>query len=195
MSNTTSTTEGGRNGATTEDAKSPGEAALRAAIDEHGEDVAAVLERGDEASELIDTVVLMIASAEEEDIEYLADALSSLVRTADGAATEETVALAEYVGENGAEATETLDKLLELDRQGTLDDLLELGETLSELDVDAESVETLNHLLASVEEAEAEAEPTGVLSAVGAVRGRDAKAGLGYLVALLRATGRRLVNR
>jgi uncharacterized protein YjgD (DUF1641 family) len=194
MSNTTSTAEGGR-GATTEDAQSPGEAALRAAIDEHGEEVAAVLERSDEATELLDTVVLMIASAEEEDVEYLANALSSLVRTADGAATEETVALAEYVGEHGAEATETLDKLLELDRQGTLDDLLELGETLSDIDVDDDSVETLNRLLASVEEAEAEAEPTGVLGAVGAVRGRDAKAGLGYLVALLRATGRRLVHR
>lgn len=194
MSNTTSTTEGGR-GATTEDAQSPGEAALRAAIDDHGEEVAAVLERSDEATELLDTVVLMIASAEEEDVEYLANALSSLVRTADGAATEETVALAEYVGENGAEATETLDKLLELDRRGTLDDLLELGETLSNIDLDAESVETLNRLLASVEEAEAEAEPTGVLGAVGAVRGRDAKAGLGYVVALLRATGRRLVDR
>lgn len=193
MSNTTSPTDG--NGATAGSARSPGEAALRAAIDEHGEDVAAVLERSDEATELIDTVVLMIASAEEEDIEYLADALSSLVRTADGAATEETVALAEYVGENGAEATETLDKLLELDRQGTLDDLLELGEALSDIDLDAESVETLNRLLASVEEAEAEAEPTGVLGAVGAVRGRDGKAGLGYLVALLRAIGRRLVNR
>jgi uncharacterized protein YjgD (DUF1641 family) len=194
MSNTTSTAEGGR-GATTEDAQSPGEAALRAAIDDHGEEVASVLERSDEASELIDTVVLMIASAEEEDVEYLANALSSLVRTADGAATEETVALAEYVGEHGAEATETLDKLLELDRQGTLDDLLELGETLSDIDVDDDSVETLNRLLASVEEAETEAEPTGVLGAVGAVRGRDAKAGLGYLVALLRATGRRLVHR
>ncbi len=179
MSNTPSTTERGQNGATTGDARSPGEAALRDAIEEYGEEVASVLERSDEASELIDTVVLMIASAEEKDIEYLASALSSLVRSADGAATEETVALAEYVGENGAEATETLDDLLELDRQGTLD---------------GDSVETLNSLLASVEEAEAEAEPTGVLGAVGAVRGRDAKAGLGYLLALLWAIGRRLVD-
>ncbi len=194
MSNTSSTSDGGH-GATTGDARSPGEAALRDAIEEHGEEVASVLDRSDEASELIDTVVLMIASADEEDIEYLASALSSLVRTADGAATEETVALAEYVGENGAEATETLDKLLELDRQGTLDDLLKLGETVSELEVDDDSVETLNSLLASVEEAKAEAEPTGVLGAVRSVRGRDARAGLGYLLALLRATGRRLVDR
>jgi len=137
----------------------------------------------------------MIASAEDEDVEYLADALSSLVRAADGAATEETVALAEYVGDNGADATEALDKLLELDGQGTLDDLLELAETLSELDLDSDSVDTLNGLLGALEEAEDEAEPTGVFGAVTAVRGRDAKAGLGYLVALLRSTGRRLVDR
>ncbi|MFB6295250.1 MAG: DUF1641 domain-containing protein [Halobacteriales archaeon] len=193
MSNTTSPTDG--NGATAGSARSPGEAALRAAIDEHGEDVAAVLERSDEATELIDTVVLMIASAEEEDIEYLADALSSLVRTADGAATEETVALAEYVGENGADATDALDKLLELDRGGTLDDLLELAEVLSAVDLDSDSVETLNRLLGALEEADDEAEPTGVLGALTAVRGRDAKAGIGYLVALLRATGRRIVDR
>lgn len=194
MSNTTSTTEGGRNGATTEDARSPGEAALRDAIDDHGEEVAAVLERSDEATELLDTVVLMIASAEEEDVEYLANALSSLVRTADGAATEETVALAEYVGENGTDVTETLDKLVALDREGQLDELLELGETLSGLDLDEESVATLNRLLAAVEDAEDGAEPTGVLGAVRSVRGRDARAGLGFLVSFLRATGRRLVR-
>jgi len=195
MSNTTPTTDGDHDGATAGSARSPGEAALRAAIDEHGEDVAAVLERSDEAKELIDTVVLMIASAEEDDVAYVADALSSLIRTADGAATEETVALAEYLGENGGDATEALDKLLELDRDGTLDDLLEMGKTLSELDLDADSVATLNRLLAAVEEAEEEAEPTGLLGAVRSIRGRDARAGLGYLVALLRSTGRRLVNR
>jgi len=191
MANTTSTTDG----ATAGKERSPGQEALQAAIDEHGEEVAAVIGRSDEAAELLDTVVLMIASAEDEDVEYLADALSSLVRAADGAATEETVALAEYVGDNGADATEALDKLLELDGQGTLDDLLELAETLSELDLDSDSVDTLNGLLGALEEAEDEAEPTGVFGAVTAVRGRDAKAGLGYLVALLRSTGRRLVDR
>jgi hypothetical protein len=191
MANTTSTTDG----ATAGKERSPGQEALQAAIDEHGEEVAAVFGRSDEAAELLDTVVLMIASAEDEDVEYLADALSSLVRAADGAATEETVALAEYVGDNGADATEALDKLLELDGQGTLDDLLELAETLTELDLDSDSVDTLNGLRGALEEAEDEAEPTGVFGAVTAVRGRDAKAGLGYLVALLRSTGRRLVDR
>ncbi|MFB6218977.1 MAG: DUF1641 domain-containing protein [Halobacteriaceae archaeon] len=180
----TSTTEG----------DSPGEAALRAAIDEHGEELAAALEGSEEVKELVDTVVLVVASAEDEDVEYVADALSSLVRAADGAATEETVALAEYVGENGADATAALDKLVALDRAGDLDDLLALGRTLSDLDIDGESVGTLNRLLAAVEEAEREAEPTGVFGAVRSLSGRDAKAGLGFLVAFLRATGRRLLR-
>jgi uncharacterized protein YjgD (DUF1641 family) len=174
---------------------SSGEAALQAAIDEHGEELAAVLERSDEAKELFETVVLMTASAEDEDIAYLADALSSLIKTADGAATEETVALAEYVGEHGTDATAALDRLVELERAGHLEDLVELGEALAELDLDSSSVGTLNRLLAALEEAEAEAEPTGVFGALWSVRGRDAKAGIGYLVALVRSTGRRLVDR
>ena len=177
------------------EARSPGEAALRAAVDKHGEEIAAVLEHGDQVQDLVDTLVLVLASAEDDDVEYVADALGSLVRSADGAATEETVALAEYVGENGDDLTTALDRLVALEREGKLEALLDLGETLSDLDLDEGSVETLNHLLAAMEEAESEAEPTGVLGAIGAMRRSDAKAGLGFLLSFLRATGRKLVGR
>lgn len=177
------------------DGDSPGAAALRAAVDDHGEDIAALVEQSDRVKDLIDTTVLVLASAEDDDVAYLADAIGDLVRTADAASTEETVALAEFVGENGEDAAATLEKVVELDRAGTLDDLLELGETLSALDVDEESVGTLNRLLDAVETAEEEAEPVGPLGALRSLRGRDARAGLGFLVSLLRATGRTLVGR
>jgi uncharacterized protein YjgD (DUF1641 family) len=128
-------------------------------------------------------------------VQYVADALSHLVQMADAAATEETVALAEFVGENGEDATQVLDKLLELEREGTLDDLIDLGETFSKVDLDDDSVETMNHLLGALSEAEDDTEPMGLWGAVRSLGSRDAKAGIGFLVSLLRATGRRLHRR
>ena len=174
---------------------SPGEAALRAAIDEHGEDVAGLIERSEEVGDLVDTVVLVLASADDEDVASLAATIAALVRTAAAAGTDETVALADFVGEQGDDAASTFGKLVALDRDGTLDDLLDLGTTLSGLDVDDGSVETANRLLAAVEAAETDAEPTGPLGALRALRGPDARAGIGYVVALLRSVGREVVGR
>lgn len=182
-----SATKGGR-----ERAAGEGEAALRAALDAHGEELAAVIERSDEAGDLLETAILMIATADEDEAEYVADSAANLVRAADGLSTEGAVALAADVGDGGEDLAEALALVLELQREGHLEDLVDLAKTLSEIEVDADTVEGLNTVLGAVGEAERESEPVGLLGLVGGLRSRDARTGLGYLLALLRAQGRRL---
>jgi uncharacterized protein YjgD (DUF1641 family) len=81
---------------------------------------------------------------------------------------------------------------LELQRAGHLEELLELGATASALDLDDEGVAALNDLLGAAGDARRDAEPVGLVGAFRAVRGADARAGLGYLMSLLRALGRRV---
>lgn len=169
-----------------------GEAALREALDVHGEELAAAIERSDEVADLFETVLLTIATADEDEVDYVADATANLVRATDGLSTEGVAELAEDVGDSGEDLAAALELVLELQREGHLEDLVGLAKMLSALEVDEETVEGLNRVLAAVGEAEQENEPVGMLGMVRGLRSRDARAGLGYLLALLRAQGRRL---
>ncbi|WP_313694667.1 DUF1641 domain-containing protein [Halorarum halobium] len=172
-----------------------GEAAVREAIAEHGDRLAAAIDASDELSDLLATAILVVASADEDELDRLTDSTANLVAAADGLSTEEAAALAEEVGANGAELVEALDVVLTLQRDGSLEELVALAGTLSALDLDAEAVEGLNDLLGAVGEAGEAAEPVGPLGALAGLRDRDARAGLGYLLALLRALGHRLGSR
>lgn len=144
-----------------------------------------------------------------------ADATSTLAESADGLATEQTVGLAETIGENGAELEAALDSIVALQRSGTLDELIEFAEVVSLVSaaLDDEMVTSLaatgssigeiaetaaeddvrNGLetaLQGVADAEAEAtEAVGVRELVGAARDPEVKRGLGYLLSLARAIG------
>lgn len=169
-----------------------GEEALRDALDEHGAELAAALSHTEQVEDLIETVILVVASADEEEVEHVTDSLVALANAVDGLATEESVALAEAIGERGDDAAAALETVLRLEREDELGNLVDLAGTLSALDLDEESVEGLNRLLDAVGEAERDHEPVGLLGGLRAARTPDVRAGLGYLLAVVRARGRRL---
>jgi len=221
-----------------------GEAALRGALDEHGEDLAAAVAASDELADVLATAVLIVASADETEIEYVTESSANLVEAVDGLTTAEAAALAGQVGENGDELSATLETVLELERAGHTDDLVRIASAFSEslspaeveelatmfeehgsemvdavdvlldlaredhledlvdlaaatsaLEIEPAAIEGANTVLAAVGDAQREAEPVGLLGLLAGLRGRDARAGMGYLLALLRAQGRRFRER
>ena len=177
------------------DGPSPGEAALREALAEHGEEVAGALDHADRLGEAIDAAVLTVASADDDEVEYVTESIVSLIRAVDGLSTEGAATLAGIVGENGEEAASALETLLRLERDGSLDDLVALAEAASELELDDDAVCGLNRLLGAVGEAERGAEPVGLLGALRSIRTPEGRAGLGYLLEIVRAQGRSLRGR
>src|SRR6056297_1334633 len=85
-------------GASTDDA-------LEAAIAENPEAVADFVRRLDAVNELLDVVALGESAMTDEMIVELTGTAETLAASADGVATDETVRLAETVGENGDELT------------------------------------------------------------------------------------------
>lgn len=173
------------------DGETPGEEALREAIAEHGEDFAAALEHADHVKDLLDTAILVIASADEDEVERVTESLTSLIAAGDALSTEETAALAGAVGDNADDLAGALETLVRLERNGTLDEFAALAETASALELDEESVRGLNRLLGAVGEAERDPEPVGFLGVLRAARTPDVRAGLGYLLGVVRSLGNR----
>ncbi|UPM44588.1 DUF1641 domain-containing protein [Halocatena salina] len=218
-----------------------GEQALRAVIEEYGDDYAAAAEYTDELENILETALLVLASADDEEVEYLTDSMITLVEAADAVSTDGTVALAEGIGENtgelselldavcrlqhhghvnmfvriaetlsasldeeeaeelavalgdnGSEAAAAIDSMMELQREGHLDNLVELSRTLSALEVDESTVTGLNRVLNAVGEAEQEPKPVGLFGLIRSLGRRDVRTGLGYIVTVLKAQGRRL---
>jgi len=198
------------------DQQSPERSELAAAIERNPEAVAEFVGHLDAVNELLDVLSLGESALDDEMVRELSATGSTLAESADGLATDETVALAETVGENGDELREALDTLLALQRSGTLDELAELAEvgSLATAALDDEMVTSLagtgaalgevaqtasdddtrdglERLLESV--GEAERNPPEQVGAVGLLRGvrdPDVQYGLGYLLALAGALGR-----
>ena len=189
---------------------------LEAAIAENPEAVAAFVRRLDAVNELLDVLALGESALDDEMVRELAGTTATLAESADGLATEETVGLAEAVGENGAELEAALDSLLTLQRSGTLEELVELAEVLSlaTAALDDEMVRELastgsslgeladtaadddtragvETLLAGLGEAEREPpERVGLIGLAKASRDPDLQYGLGYILSLARSLGR-----
>ena len=189
---------------------------LEAAIEGNPEAVAAFIRRLDAVNELLDVLALGESALSDEMARELASTGATLAESADGLATDGTVALAETVGKNGEELGDALETVLELQRSGTLDDLAELASVLSLLSnaLDDEMVRSLagtgsalgevaqtasdddvqnglETVLGSV--AAAERQPTERVGAVGLLkttRDPDVQHGLGYVLALAGAIGR-----
>ncbi|OTF09314.1 hypothetical protein DJ83_06905 [Halorubrum ezzemoulense] len=194
---------------------------LEAAIAENPEAVAELVERLDAVNELLDVLSLGEGALSDEMVRELSATGSTLAESADGLATDETVGLAEAVGENGDELREALDTLLTLQRSGTLDELAEVAEvgSLATAALDDEMVASLAGTGAALGEVaqtaadddtregvetllkgvgEAERDPPDRVGAVGLIRGvrdPDVQYGLGYLLAVAGAIGRERAGR
>jgi len=189
---------------------------LEAAIAENPEAVAEFVQHLDAVNELLDVLSLGENALDDEMVRELSATGSTLAESADGLATDETVALAETVGENGDDLRDALDTLLVLQRSGTLDELVELAEvgSLATAALDDEMIASLagtgaalgevaqtasdddtrdgiETLLESVGEAERESpEQVGAVGLLRGLRDPDVQYGLGYLLALAGAIGR-----
>jgi len=194
---------------------------LEAAIQQNPEAVAEFVEHLDAVNELLDVLSLGESALSDEMVRELSATGSTLAESADGLATDETVALAETVGENGDELQDALETLLVLQRSGTLDELAELAEvgSLATAALDDEMVTSLagtgaalgevaqtaadddtrdgiETLLAGLGEAEREpAEPVGPVGLLRGLRDPDVQYGFGYLLALAGAVGRERAER
>lgn len=177
-------------GGSSEPVDAVGEEAIRAALAEHGEDVAAAIERTDDVKAVVDLAILTIASADDDEVDQVTDSIANLLLAVDGLSTDGSVALAEAVGESGEELARALEMVVRLEREGDLDGLVELAEAVSAVTVDEGSVSGLDRLARAASEAEDRAEPVGLLGFLRGVRSREGRAGLGYLLAVLRGLGR-----
>lgn len=189
---------------------------LEAAIEQNPEVVAEFVERLDAVNELLDVISLGESALDDKMVRELSATGSTLVESADGLATDETVALAETVGENGDELRKALDTLVVLQQSGTLNELAEIAEvgSLATAALDDEMVTSLagtgaavgevaqtaadddirdgiQTLLESVGEAEQSApEQVGAVGLFRGLRDPDVQYGLGYLLVLARTLGR-----
>ncbi len=192
-------------------------AELTAAIEDNPQAVATFVERLDAVNELLEVLELGTDALDDDMAVSLAETAATLGESADGLATEETAALAESVGENGESLGEALESLATLQEQGTLDDLVELaavvsllrdaldddmavslaktGASLGEIadsTAEADTRDGLESVLGAVGDAQsAEVSRVGTLGLVRATRDEEVQTGLGYLVVLARALGRR----
>ena len=190
--------------------------ALEEAIAENPEAVAEFVERLDAVDELLDVLTLGESALSDEMMRELSSTAGTLAESADGLATEETVALAAAVGDNGEELTEALDTLVTLQRSGTLDELAEIADVGSlataalsdemmrslaatgsglgegaDTAADEDTREGITRLLNSVGAAEdTEPKRVGAFGLARNIRDPEVQYGLGYLLALAGAIGR-----
>jgi uncharacterized protein YjgD (DUF1641 family) len=189
---------------------------LEAAIAENPEAVAAFVRRLDAVNELLDVLALGGSALDDEMVGELSGTAATLAESADGLATDGTVALAAAVGDNGEDLGEALETLVELQRSGTLDDLAEiaavgslastalsdemvrslagtgagLGE-IADTAADDDTREGVKRLLDGVGDAEAaDPERVGAIGLARALREPEVQYGLGHLLALAGALGR-----
>lgn len=193
---------------------------LEDAVAENPEEVAALIRRLGLVNELLDGLEVATSAADDDMVTGMARMATPLAEAADGMATNETVRLAESVGQNGGDLADAMETVAELQADGTLDELVQLGDMaafmLNALDDDAimslsrmgnaagelgasateeDTVRGLTTLLDAVGDASGpDAAPgkVGMFGMVGALRDDDVQVGMGYLIAVARALGQRL---
>jgi uncharacterized protein YjgD (DUF1641 family) len=189
---------------------------LETAIERNPEAVAEFVERLDAVNELLDVLSLGEGALTDQMVRELSSTGSTLAESADGLATDETVALARTVGESGDELREALETLVTLQRSGTLDELAEIAEVgslvtaalddemvsslagtgaalgeVAQTAADDDARDGIETLLGGLTEAEREPpERVGPVDLVRELRDPDVQHGLGYLLAMAGAIGR-----
>ncbi|ERG96133.1 DUF1641 domain-containing protein [Haloquadratum walsbyi] len=137
-------TDSGASGQKTVDASDA--AALTAAIETHGEDLAAAIEHTDQISDALTTAIIVLSTADEEEIDYITDSASNLIQAADGFSTEGSAELATELGKNADDLSESLDTVVSLQRDGQLDDLAMIATAFAD-SLSSEEVEELSTML------------------------------------------------
>lgn len=165
------------------------EAADGLSTDEAAELATDLGENADDLSAALETVLALQRAGHLEDFATIATGFG------DSLSAAEVEELSSTLEADGGDIVEALDVVLALQRDGHLEDLVALGETLSTLEIDDDTARGLNSLLGAVGEAERNAKPVGVLEFLRQLTNRDVRAGLGYVVAILKAQGRRLRRR
>lgn len=191
--------------------------ALADAIERNPEAVAEFVDRLGAVNELLDVVSLGEDALDDDMAVSVARTGSTLAESADAVATPGTVQLAEAVGSNGEDLADALETIVELQRTGALDDLVELatvaslatsaldddmavslartGASLGELADSAAAPETrrgIESLLTALGDAErTDPEPVGAVGLARSIRDPEVKAGLGYLLTVAKAIGAR----
>jgi len=189
---------------------------VREAVAERPAEVARFLGNLGQVNDLLDGAALGTAAMDDEMVQTLARTGTNLGAAADGLATPEAARLGEATGENATELAEAVETLAELQRSGTLDDVLALADTLAlataalddemvtnlaatgsrlgelaDTAADEEVARSLESVLTAVGEAgEEPPESPGVFGLARALRDPEVKAGLGFLLAVAKAIGR-----
>jgi len=117
-----------------------GQAAVQNALSENGETLAAIIDSSDDLNNALETAILVIASADQAELDTITDSTSSLVTAADGLSTDEAAELATDLGENADDLSASLETIVTLQQDGHLDDLAALAtaftESLSPADIE-----------------------------------------------------------
>lgn len=108
-----------------------GRDALEAVIEAYGGDYADALEHTDELAAVFETAVLVVASADDDDVADVTRTLVTLIRAAEGVSGEGTVALAEGVGENADDLADLLDDVARLQAAGHLSKFAQVAAALA----------------------------------------------------------------
>ena len=194
-------------------------AELSAAIEENPEAFATFVRNLDTVNELVEVADLGTAAMDDEMVAELARTGERLAESADAVATDETVALATVVGQNGETLGEAIEALARLQRSGALDDVVELaelaslaksalddemvaslagtGEPLGELADTAAKDDTrsaIDVLLGALGDADASG-PVDLGDVWAGIRDGEFLAGARYALAIVRSLGRAVQNR
>lgn len=176
----------------------------------------------DDLAQAANAVSLMADALDDEMVVSLMGMGSTLAEAGDGMATDGTVRMAESVGENADELNDALEKMVELERDGTLDDLLQASNAIS-LAADAlddemivsmmsmvgdlgqaadgaaqtNAIRTFQAMTDALDEASdfEAAEPVGMLGMVSKMRDPEVQQGIGFLLAIAKAFGHQINRR
>ncbi|MEF8857253.1 MAG: DUF1641 domain-containing protein [Haloplanus sp.] len=191
---------------------------LADAIAEDPEAVAAFVRRLDVVNELLDVAALGVEAADDEMVSSVAENAATLGESADGLAEDGTPRLAAAVGDRGDELADAVETVADLQRDGVLDQLVELGDivalateaaddemvssvagtagSLGELADEAADPETVRgartllRALGDAGDPDATYREVGPLGLVRALRDPEVKRGMAFLIAVARGIGR-----
>ncbi len=127
---------------------------LEKAIEENPEEVAKFIERIGLINEFLDTTALAKSALDDEMVKELTKNSEFLMESIDGLSSPETTRLSEEIGQNAEELNKILKKIVYLEKNGSLDNLIEIADTVSLLTeaMDDEMVKSLSKLESSLGE-------------------------------------------
>ncbi|MFB6095426.1 MAG: DUF1641 domain-containing protein [Halodesulfurarchaeum sp.] len=176
----------------------------------------------DDLADAATAISLLAEAMDDEMVRSMMATGTTLAEAGDGLATDGTVRLSESVGANADELDAALSKLVQLERDGTLDDLLEAATTVSLLAeaiddemvtsvmttvtrlgevadsaAQPEAIRSIQAMTDALDEAAAVEEPeqVGLWGTMSKLRDPDVQTGMGFFFAFAGALGRQIDRR